>query len=116
MCLNKYSVKVHNRKFGDGVRKYHERGIIRRTEHLTLTIMDYNNYLDLQKFTKCCLSVLIGLAIDEFADEIMSENGVNSYRLIAYSQIIMVKNNLTFYVSCWGFPFEKNNITLPLLE
>jgi hypothetical protein len=116
LCVDRYSAKIRSSEFQSGARKYQPRGGIWHTEHLELTEMEYGMYLDLQHHSKCCLSLIVALALDEFAEIVLSDEEKNSYLDKAYVQYYTVNNNYPIYVNCWGLPRTEIEIKLPFLE
>jgi hypothetical protein len=116
ICLKKMSKLIQSNEFQEGLRKYQDDAPEWTNEHFFITEDEYDTYLDLQKHSRCCFSLLVALAIDFFAESVIPENNLDSYPKITYYKEYMVKNNYPIYVFCHKKLKEKVEITIPKRE
>jgi hypothetical protein len=64
LCLIRMSIFIRAGEFKPGLRKYQTDAPEWTNEHFYLTEDEYHTYMDLQKHSKCCFSLLVALAID----------------------------------------------------
>jgi hypothetical protein len=89
-----------------------------RQLYLTLTMDEYEYFIDLRKFLKLSISRIVAIVIDKYLDEIMYKvhKNTNNYR---YHNYIFSKNTIDgiiCWVLYWGLPkkllpFDSINTT-----
>jgi hypothetical protein len=109
-CVMRYAKKIHEMDFGEHALKYQKRDSGWKGEHFSMTDSEYDLYKDLMKHSRCCFSLLVALALEEFAELYLELEGVDSYPIIHYSKNIIFQNNYPIYIFSWGKISEKIEI------
>jgi c-di-AMP phosphodiesterase-like protein len=115
-CLSILAYEIKKGNFKNGARKYQESCSFWHTEHIYLSDEEYDVYNDLQKQSKCCFSLLVAIALDEYAEKLFEYSEANSYRINSYTKNSIVQNNYQIYVYCWGKPEKTLQINFPKRE
>jgi hypothetical protein len=84
--------------------------------HFTMSKSEYDAFLDLQKHAMCFFSLLVAIAIDNYAEKIpVGGFPTDSYRLHSFKKSFIVYNNYPVYFFCWEkMPKKKKNKEIKL--
>jgi hypothetical protein len=114
--LKKKVDKIKTELPENGPKKYQSPSDEWKTVHFDMTIIEYDIFQDMMIHTKCTFSLLVALALDEFAYEVLNSIKQVFYHYAAY--VINWNNDLDnpTIVKSWFLPRDQIDISFPILE
>jgi hypothetical protein len=82
---------------------YQKKGPEYKKFHFRMTAREYDSYLDFKKFHRLSFSFIVALALEKFAELVLSGELKNSYPLQGYTKMYIQKNNYHFLLHVGEF-------------
>jgi hypothetical protein len=116
ICLKLLAPEIRKQGFKNGSRKYQKTSYLYEAMHFSMTNTEYSIYADLQKVSKCCFSKLVAMALDMFAEQVLTNGIVDSYQETQYINTYITYKNIQYYVFCWKEFADSEENQHPLIE
>jgi hypothetical protein len=110
LTLQVIAPKIRKGGFLTGARKYQAKAGKWKKEHFYMEDSEYDIYLDFQKYSRFCLSLIVSIAFDRYGHSLLTlKNSLaqDSYQLNGYLKAHIEYKNYPAYITCWVIS-EKN--------
>jgi hypothetical protein len=81
-------------------------------KHFSMKPYEYDTYMDIKKLHRLSFSYIVAIALDHFLELILEGKCPHSYPLNSYTKFLIDKEDCTFLVFSWGFPFKTDSLEL----
>jgi hypothetical protein len=115
-CLKILAPKIRKRGFQSNLRKYQDCTYLYKSLHFDVSDAEYAIYLDLQKVSKMCLSKLIAIALDLFAEKVIKNRILDNYQFTEYKSLYFVYKSRQIYMFFWDELVDNSENSDPLIE
>jgi hypothetical protein len=113
-CLYLYIDDMKKDDFEKGTISYQDDAVEWKKLHFTLSDEEYDTFADVKKIQRLSFSFIVAIAIDTYADSVLSGMQNYSYPPKSYTKFYIVVNNYTSYRFVWG-KLDKIELTDPKL-
>jgi hypothetical protein len=107
--LEQFVIHFTKTEFEETTLRYQEENKDWKKVHFSMSREEYDVYFDCKKVSRMSFSLIVAIAIDTYADDILNAHLEDSYPLTTYTKICLLENNYPIYLFCWK-KIEKKEI------
>ncbi len=112
-ALKKLVPELGKEKFENCTIKYQSPEDDWNNQHITISQVEYDTFMDIKKVIRLSFSYLVTMAIEKYSDIIDTVENCFSFYDTAYLKQLKILNDIRIYSFCWGIPDEPIQLEIP---